>query len=128
VRDGFGIGEQVVSDLLHRAELTRRGLPRCDHARMEAVERIEVADILEVADPMIAHATGLYAARAENAELWDVEGRRYIDFAGGNAVLNTGHRHPKVMRAVLAQLKCYTRSLPGRAPGVLHLWPSGWLL
>ena len=31
----------------------------------------------------------------ENAELWDVEGRRYIDFAGGIAVLNTGHRHPR---------------------------------
>src|ERR1700740_2208666 len=40
-----------------------------------------------------------YADRAENAELWDVEGRRYIDFAGGIAVLNTGHRHPKVMEA-----------------------------
>jgi 4-aminobutyrate aminotransferase / (S)-3-amino-2-methylpropionate transaminase / 5-aminovalerate transaminase len=58
----------------------------------------------------IAHATGLYAARAENAELWDVEGRRYIDFAGGIAVLNTGHRHPKVMRAVLAQLDCFTHT------------------
>ncbi|KDE00743.1 aminotransferase, class III domain protein, partial [Bordetella bronchiseptica SBL-F6116] len=33
-----------------------------------------------------------YADRAENAELWDTEGRRYIDFAGGIAVLNTGHR------------------------------------
>ena len=38
-----------------------------------------------------------YADRAENAELWDVEGRRYIDFAAGIAVLNTGHRHPKVV-------------------------------
>ena len=38
--------------------------------------------------------------RAENAEIWDVEGRRYIDFAGGIAVLNTGHRHPKVIAAV----------------------------
>jgi 4-aminobutyrate aminotransferase / (S)-3-amino-2-methylpropionate transaminase / 5-aminovalerate transaminase len=58
----------------------------------------------------VAHATRLYAARAENAELWDVEGRRYIDFAGGIAVLNTGHRHPKVMRAVLAQLDCFTHT------------------
>ena len=31
----------------------------------------------------------------ENAEIWDVEGKRYIDFAGGIAVLNTGHRHPR---------------------------------
>ena len=36
----------------------------------------------------------LYAARAQNAELWDVDGKRYIDFAAGIAVLNTGHRHP----------------------------------
>jgi 4-aminobutyrate aminotransferase/(S)-3-amino-2-methylpropionate transaminase len=42
--------------------------------------------------------------RAENAEVWDVEGRRYIDFAGGIAVLNTGHRHPKIVAAVKAQL------------------------
>ena len=58
----------------------------------------------------VAHATQLYAARAENAELWDVEGRRYIDFAGGIAVLNTGHRHPKVMRAVFTQLECFTHT------------------
>src|ERR1700758_1370751 len=56
----------------------------------------------------VTHATGLYAARAENAELWDVEGRCYIDFAGGIAVLNTGHRHPKVMKAIEAQLERFT--------------------
>jgi 4-aminobutyrate aminotransferase/(S)-3-amino-2-methylpropionate transaminase len=44
------------------------------------------------------------AERAENAEVWDVEGRRYIDFGGGIAVLNTGHRHPKIVAAVKAQL------------------------
>src|ERR1700742_2894392 len=52
----------------------------------------------------------IVAQRAENAEVWDVEGRRYIDFAGGIAVLNTGHRHPKVMRAVAAQLECFTHT------------------
>ena len=41
---------------------------------------------------------GIYVASAENAELWDVEGRRYIDFAAGIAVLNTGHRHPESWR------------------------------
>jgi 4-aminobutyrate aminotransferase/(S)-3-amino-2-methylpropionate transaminase len=44
------------------------------------------------------------AERAENAEVWDVEGKRYIDFGGGIAVLNTGHRHPKIVEAVKAQL------------------------
>jgi 4-aminobutyrate aminotransferase len=43
--------------------------------------------------------------KALNSEVWDVEGRRYIDFAGGIAVLNTGHRHPKVVAAVEAQLQ-----------------------
>ena len=58
----------------------------------------------------VAHATPVYADRAENAELWDVEGKRYIDFAGGIAVLNTGHRHPKVMAAVKAQLDRFTHT------------------
>ena len=48
--------------------------------------------------------------RAENGELWDVEGRRFIDFAGGIAVLNTGHRHPKVVAALKAQIDRFTHS------------------
>ena len=51
-----------------------------------------------------------YIDRAENAEMWDVEGKRFIDFAGGIAVLNTGHRHPKVMEAVKAQLERFTHT------------------
>ena len=58
----------------------------------------------------VGHATPVYAARAENAEVWDVEGKRYIDFAGGIAVLNTGHRHPKVMAAVREQLERFTHT------------------
>ncbi|MDX1653736.1 MAG: 4-aminobutyrate--2-oxoglutarate transaminase [Candidatus Competibacteraceae bacterium] len=52
----------------------------------------------------------VYTDRAENAEIWDVEGRRYIDFAGGIAVLNTGHRHPKVMAAVAEQMERFTHT------------------
>jgi len=52
----------------------------------------------------------VYAARAENAEIWDVEGKRYIDFAAGIAVVNTGHRHPKVMAAVAAQAEAFTHT------------------
>ncbi|HEY1997100.1 4-aminobutyrate--2-oxoglutarate transaminase [Paraburkholderia sp.] len=51
-----------------------------------------------------------YAARAENAELWDVEGRRYIDFAAGIAVCNTGHRHPKIVAAIREQLDRFTHT------------------
>jgi 4-aminobutyrate aminotransferase / (S)-3-amino-2-methylpropionate transaminase / 5-aminovalerate transaminase len=58
----------------------------------------------------VAHAAPVYADRAENAELWDIEGKRYIDFAGGIAVLNTGHRHPKVLAAVKAQLERFTHT------------------
>jgi 4-aminobutyrate aminotransferase/(S)-3-amino-2-methylpropionate transaminase len=46
----------------------------------------------------------IFIDHAKNAELWDVEGKRYIDFAGGIAVLNTGHMHPKVTAAVEKQL------------------------
>lgn len=51
-----------------------------------------------------------YAARAENAELWDVEGRRFIDFAAGIAVLNTGHRHPRIVKAIADQLGQFTHT------------------
>ncbi len=58
----------------------------------------------------IATATQIFAERAENAELWDSEGRRYIDFAAGIAVVNTGHRHPKIMAKVNAQLDRFTHT------------------
>lgn len=51
-----------------------------------------------------------YAVRAENATLWDANGKEYIDFAGGIAVLNTGHLHPKVKAAVAAQLDNFTHT------------------
>ena len=47
---------------------------------------------------------------AKNAEFWDIEGRRFIDFAGGIAVLNTGHIHPKVQAAIAAQLQRFTHT------------------
>ena len=53
----------------------------------------------------VSSATQLFAERAVNAEIWDVEGKRYIDFAGGIGVLNTGHRHPKVLAAIEQQLQ-----------------------
>jgi 4-aminobutyrate aminotransferase/(S)-3-amino-2-methylpropionate transaminase len=58
----------------------------------------------------VGNAFPVYADRAEDAEVWDVEGKRYIDFAGGIAVLNTGHRHPKVVKAVKDQLEKYTHT------------------
>lgn len=58
----------------------------------------------------VAHKE-LFLDRAANAELWDVDGRHYIDFAAGVAVLNTGHRHPRVMQAVKDQLEAVDDSL-----------------
>jgi 4-aminobutyrate aminotransferase / (S)-3-amino-2-methylpropionate transaminase / 5-aminovalerate transaminase len=58
----------------------------------------------------VGHSHQIFIARGENAEIWDVEGRRYIDFAGGIAVLNTGHRNPAVIEAVKAQLDQYTHT------------------
>ena len=52
----------------------------------------------------------IFVDRAEGAEVWDVEGRRYIDFAGGIAVLNTGHRHPALVKAISEQLERVTHT------------------
>ena len=58
----------------------------------------------------IATAYPVFAERAEGSELWDVDGNRFIDFGGGIAVLNTGHRHPKVVKAVRDQLDHFTHT------------------
>lgn len=52
----------------------------------------------------------IFASRADNAEIVDVEGRRWIDFCAGIAVLNTGHRHPRVAAAVREQLEHFTHT------------------
>ncbi|POZ62676.1 4-aminobutyrate--2-oxoglutarate transaminase [Chromobacterium alticapitis] len=53
---------------------------------------------------------GFYIDRARNAEIWDTEGNRYIDFAGGIGVLNTGHLHPQVEAAVAEQLSRFSHT------------------
>jgi len=52
----------------------------------------------------------VYVERADNAELWDMDGKRYIDFGAGIAVVNTGHNHPKVKAAVEQQLERFTHT------------------
>ncbi|WP_065204350.1 4-aminobutyrate--2-oxoglutarate transaminase [Shewanella woodyi] len=56
------------------------------------------------------NAYPVYVERAKNAELWDVEGNRYIDFGTGIAVCNTGHSHPKIVAAVKAQLDNFSHT------------------
>ncbi len=52
----------------------------------------------------------VYVERAVNSEIWDVEGKRYIDFGTGIAVCNTGHSHPKVIAAVKEQLDKFSHT------------------
>ena len=52
----------------------------------------------------------VFAVRARNAELWDVEGKRYIDFGAGIAVVNTGHSHPRVVDALKTQLDAFSHT------------------
>jgi len=58
----------------------------------------------------VGMAAPIVAARAEDSEMWDVEGRRFVDFGGGIAVVNTGHRHPAVMKRVQEQLNAFTHT------------------
>ncbi|OMH38912.1 4-aminobutyrate--2-oxoglutarate transaminase [Motiliproteus sp. MSK22-1] len=54
--------------------------------------------------------THAYIEKARNAELWDVEGNRYIDLGSGIAVVNTGHNHPKVQAAAQSQLEKFSHT------------------
>ena len=77
----------------------------------------ELQAIRDAATPRgIGIQTGVFADKARNAELWDVEGRRYIDLAAGIAVCNTGHNHPAVIAAVTAQLQRFSQTCFQVAP------------
>ncbi|MCH8160223.1 MAG: aminotransferase class III-fold pyridoxal phosphate-dependent enzyme, partial [Proteobacteria bacterium] len=77
----------------------------------------ELQAIRDAATPRgIGIQTGIFADKARNAELWDVEGRRYIDLAAGIAVCNTGHNHPAVIAAVTAQLQRFSHTCFQVAP------------
>ncbi len=81
---------------------------------MKNEPNLKNADLMKRRAAAVARGVGqsheVFIARGENAEIWDVEGKRYVDFAGGIAVLNTGHRHPAVIAAVKAQLDLYTHT------------------
>lgn len=56
----------------------------------------------------IGHVTQVYAKRAKNAEIWDEDGKRYIDFGAGIAVVNTGHGHPRILEAISQQMQSFS--------------------
>ena len=70
----------------------------------------ELAARKAAAVPAGVGTKGIYVTKAENSELWDVDGRRFIDFASGIGVVNTGHRHPKVMEAVARQAEAFAHT------------------
>jgi len=71
----------------------------------------ELLEIRENETPRgVGTQTTVFSDRALNAELWDVEGKRYIDLAAGIAVTNTGHNHPAVIEAVRAQLERFSHT------------------
>ena len=69
----------------------------------------------------ISAGAPVIAARAENSEIWDIEGNRYIDFGGGIAVVNTGHRHPLVMKRVRTPHSDFGRTYVGALLRTSHL-------
>ena len=54
-----------------------------------------------------ANAHPIFIAKALGAEIWDIEGRQYIDFASGIGVNNVGNLHPEVVAAMQQQLGCF---------------------
>jgi len=77
----------------------------------------ELLEIRENETPRgVGTQTNVFADKARNAELWDVEGNRYIDLAAGIAVVNTGHNHPRVIQAVRAQLQRFSHTCFQVAP------------
>tara|TARA_B110000003_G_scaffold4012_1_gene4277 strand:- start:8169 stop:9431 length:1263 start_codon:yes stop_codon:yes gene_type:complete len=57
-----------------------------------------------------------YITKGKNAEIWDSSGKRYLDYVGGYAVLNTGHLHPRVVKKVSEQLENFSHSCFAYAP------------
>lgn len=58
----------------------------------------------------VGSVTTQFVESAQGAVLRDVDGREYIDFAGGIAVMNVGHSHPKVVAAIKAQAEKYVHT------------------
>ncbi len=76
--------------------------------------RTQTEDLLDRRSKAVARGVSaahpLFVARAEGARLWDVEGREYVDFAGGIGVMNLGHRHPAVVAAIHQQVDAFTHT------------------
>ena len=82
-----------------------------EHLVSNHVSNIDLHNRRLAATPRgIGVMANFFIDKALNSEVWDIEGRRFIDFGGGIAVLNTGHRHPKIIAAIQAQLERFTHT------------------
>ena len=87
-----------------------------DHGKNEFATNESLKARRDEACPVgLPSKSGIYAARAKGAELWDVEGKRYIDFIGGIGVLNVGHAHAKVVEAIKKQTDAFIHTAFGIA-------------
>src|SRR5689334_9747712 len=81
---------------------------------MTATHQASETDLAELRSKYIPRgitsAHPITADHAKGSQLWDVGGKRYVDFAGGIGVMNVGHAHPRVMKAVEEQLQKATHT------------------
>src|SRR5215813_9929289 len=69
----------------------------------------------------LSHATPVYVARAQGAWLDDVDGNRFLDFAGGIGCINTGHRNPAILGAIESQLDHFLHTCSQVTPYEIYI-------
>jgi 4-aminobutyrate aminotransferase len=77
---------------------------------MRAQEQVSGSDVQAARERYVARGIStpaLVVARAEGPRIWDVDGREYLDFAGGIGCVNLGHRHPAIVEAIHEQVDRY---------------------
>ncbi|HLZ57873.1 MAG TPA: 4-aminobutyrate--2-oxoglutarate transaminase [Ktedonosporobacter sp.] len=74
----------------------------------------QTSTLLQLREQQVPRGVGnmhsIFTARAQGAQIWDIDGKEYIDFAGGIGVLNVGHNHPRVVQAIQDQLEHFTHT------------------
>jgi 4-aminobutyrate aminotransferase len=107
-RPGSPPTANVTAKVTAKGAAIANGAPetRVNHSRNEQLMARKAA-----ATPRGVGVMGnFFASRAQGSELWDEEGQRFIDFAGGIAVMNVGHGHPKVLAALHEQVERFTHT------------------
>ena len=84
------------------------------NAYKRSEDRMTNKDLQNRKDKVFARGQGnvypVFIEKAKNAELWDIEGNKFIDFGAGIAVCSTGHSHPKIVEAVKHQVENFSHT------------------